>query len=108
MWMPRIALWLAAIMLSLGFDMTHPPLVGIATSLDPHRLGQAMGLNAFVLFMGFGIGSIAFGAIAAGSMNQALLIFATVQGSLAILAIPLFQHEHTHTSQDANKPTFTV
>jgi predicted MFS family arabinose efflux permease len=46
--------------LSLGYDMSHPLLAGISTSLNPSRRGLAMGLNAFSLFSGFGLGALAF------------------------------------------------
>ena len=46
--------------LSLGYDMSHPLLTGIITSVNPARRGLAMGMNAFVLFSGFGIGTLVF------------------------------------------------
>lgn len=42
--------------LSLGYDMTQPPLGGIVTDLPGPR-GQATGLNVFALFTSFGLGS---------------------------------------------------
>ena len=50
---------LAVTLLSLGYDMTQPLLAGIVTALGGKRGGQAMGLNVFTLFTGFGIGSLA-------------------------------------------------
>ncbi len=52
---------LAVIALSLGYDLTQPLLAGIVTDLGGRRGGQAMGLNVFALFTGFGLGSFLFG-----------------------------------------------
>ena len=52
----------AVTLLSLGYDMTQPLLAGIVTALGRERGGQAMGLNVFMLFTGFGLGSLLFGA----------------------------------------------
>lgn len=65
--------------LSLGYDMTQPLLAGIVTSLDPKRAGQAMGLNVFALFTGFGLGSLLFGWSLRLGFGTALAIFSTVQ-----------------------------
>jgi predicted MFS family arabinose efflux permease len=79
--------------LSLGFDMTHPPLAGIITSLNPARRGQALGLNAFVLFTGFGLGSLVFQLLLRNGFNFALTIFAIAQAIGGIAAIWLFRPE---------------
>jgi hypothetical protein len=42
----------AAVILSLGYDMTQPLFGGIITALGGKRAGQAMGLNSFTLFVG--------------------------------------------------------
>jgi hypothetical protein len=47
-------------------------LAGIVTSLDPKRGGQAMGLNVFALFTGFGIGSFFFGEALRAGFGAAL------------------------------------
>ncbi len=52
-----------AMVLSLGYDMTQPLFGGIVTSLGGKRAGQAMGLNVFMLFVGFGLGSLIFGEL---------------------------------------------
>ncbi len=80
----------AITVLSFGFDLSHPLLAGIITNLDPTRRGQAMGLNAFVLFTGMGLGSMAFGQLlhAAGGYGPALAVFAGVIGALG-LATPV-------------------
>jgi predicted MFS family arabinose efflux permease len=79
--------------LSLGFDMTHPLLAGIVTSLNPNRRGQALGLNAFVLFTGFGLGSLVFQLLLNAGFETALLLFAIAQGLGGIAAIFLFRLE---------------
>ena len=102
---PRVPLgWaaLAVTVLSLGFDMSHPPLAGIITSLDPARRGQAMGLNAFILFTGFGLGSLLFQKLlfTRGGFVTALGVFAAVQTVLAVAAVPLFRGE---TAESASR-----
>jgi predicted MFS family arabinose efflux permease len=83
----------AVALLSLGYDMTQPLLAGIVTQLGSKRPGQAMGLNVFILFTGFGVGSILFGAVAARGFNTALLTFAAVQTACALAALFLFRQE---------------
>jgi predicted MFS family arabinose efflux permease len=80
-------------LLSLGFDMTHPPLAGIITSLDPNRRGQALGLNAFILFTGCGLGALFFQLLLRGGFPWALGGFAIAQGIGGIAAIWLFRPE---------------
>ena len=88
-------LWPAVIItiLSLGYDMSHPLLAGIITSLNPSRRGLAMGMNAFSLFCGFGLGSLAFELLLKHGFRTALAVFAFVQLCLAILAVKLFRGE---------------
>ena len=50
----------------------------IVTHLGGKRAGQVMGLNVFILFIGFGLGSILFGAIVPPGTGTALLIFSFV------------------------------
>lgn len=59
--LPVIGAALLVTLLSLGYDMTQPLLAGIVTDLSSNK-GQAMGLNVFTLFTGFGIGSLVFSA----------------------------------------------
>ena len=82
-------LWPAVIIaiLSLGYDMSHPLLAGIVTSLNPSRRGLAMGMNAFCLFCGFGLGPLAFELLLKHGFRTALAVFAVVQLCLAILAV---------------------
>ncbi|MBC3193996.1 MFS transporter [Pseudonocardia sp. C8] len=81
------------ITLSLGYDMTQPPLAGIVTDLPGHR-GQAMGLNVCTLFIGMGTGSLAFQAILLpAGFPTALGAFAVVALVAAGLAAGLFRRE---------------
>jgi len=84
---------LIATVLSLGYDMSHPLLAGIITSVTSARRGLAMGMNAFVLFTGFGLGALAFEAILEHGFTTALAVFSGVQLVLGLLAIPLFSNE---------------
>jgi len=90
---PVLFAGLAVTVLSLGFDMSHPLLAGIITSLDPPRRGQAMGLNAFMLFTGLGFGSLIFQGLLSGGFAWALGWFAAVQTVLAVIATIVFRHE---------------
>jgi predicted MFS family arabinose efflux permease len=90
---PMLIAALALTVLSLGFDMSHPLMAGISTMLDPKRRGLAMGFNAFAIFGGFGIGSLAFGALSARSFPLALGVFAAIQLLLSLTALPAFASE---------------
>jgi len=90
---PLPAAGLVVTTLSLGYDMTQPLLAGIVTTLDPRRGGQAMGLNVFFLFSGFGLGTLLFGEALQMGFNAALAIFCLVQFGAALIAIPLFRAE---------------
>ncbi len=90
---PMIVAILAAPILSFGFDMSHPLLAGIVTMLDGRRRGQAMGLNTFSIFFGFGLGSLLFGALAVHGTGHALVIFAIGQAILGLAAILAFRSE---------------
>lgn len=78
--------------LSLGYDLTQPLLAGIVTQLSSQR-GQSMGLNVFVLFVGFGIGSLLFQVLLHASFATALVSFGVVGLFAATLAMPLFRTE---------------
>jgi predicted MFS family arabinose efflux permease len=93
---PRSPLiWPAIItaILSLGYDMSHPLLAGIITSVNPARRGIAMGMNAFVLFNGFGLGTLIFELVLRSGFTVSLTIFAVAQLCIGFLAIPLFSGE---------------
>jgi predicted MFS family arabinose efflux permease len=89
----------AVTLLSLGYDMTQPLLAGIVTVLGGQRGGQAMGLNVFMLFTGFGLGSLLFGAALPLGFEAALALFSTVQLGAAVVAIPLFRSETAQRAQ---------
>lgn len=93
---PEIPLLAAAVLvtaLSLGYDMTQPLLAGIVTRLGGPRAGQAMGLNVFLLFIGFGLGSLVFGALVEVGFATAFLLFGSVQLLAALFAVGLFRDE---------------
>ena len=99
---PQVPLWTAcaaATFLSLGYDMSHPLLAGIVTNLDPARRGQAMGLNAFVLFMGFGLGALLFQWALYTGFASALMLFAGTLFLVGLAAITLFREEGGHQSR---------
>jgi predicted MFS family arabinose efflux permease len=81
LWVPVVAVTL----LSVGFDMSHPLLAGIVTTLDPNHRGQAMGFNAFAVFTGFGFGALAFQFLLPLGLPITLAIFATLQ-----MVVPTF------------------
>ncbi len=60
--------------------------------LDPNK-GQAMGLNVFTLFTGFGLGSLLFSGALRLGLGRALVIFGTAAFLAAALAVPLFRAE---------------
>ncbi|MBS7542493.1 MFS transporter [Ancylobacter oerskovii] len=91
--LPAVAIPLVAILLSLGYDMTQPLFGGIVTTLGGKRAGQAMGLNVFTLFVGFGLGSLAFGALLTFGFVTAFAIFAGVELLIGIFAFALFRGE---------------
>lgn len=91
---PLVGAALAVTLLSLGYDMTQPLLAGIITALGgKQRGGQAMGLNVFTLFTGFGVGSFLFGEALRLGFGPALAIFSAVQLGAAGAAIFLFRSE---------------
>jgi predicted MFS family arabinose efflux permease len=92
---PLLAAAIAVTVLSLGYDMTQPLLAGIVTQLAPDRPGQAMGLNVFCLFTGFGLGSLVFGLALRAGFPAAFIFFSSIQGALALLALFLFSTEGT-------------
>jgi len=90
---PLLVAILAVTVLSLGYDMTQPLLAGIVTALGGKRGGQAMGLNVFLLFIGFGLGSLIFGETLRFGFGAALAIFSLVQLAAAMTATALFRSE---------------
>jgi predicted MFS family arabinose efflux permease len=101
---PLLAVPVAAATLSLGYDMTQPLLAGIVTDLDRKRVGQAMGLNVFALFVGFGLGSFIFGVLLHLGFSRAFLIFSATQFLAALAAIPIYRPETTPRSAAQSAP----
>lgn len=88
---------ISVITLSLGFDLTQPLLAGIISQVGKERSGQAMSVMAFMLFVGFGLGSYLFGLALQLGFTNALLVFSVFQIVLSIIAWPLFKREnHLH------------
>ncbi len=83
----------AVIVLSLGYDMTQPLLAGIVTRLGGKRAGQAMGLNVFTLFVGFGLGSLIFSVALRRSLEFGYLSFSALLLVAAALAFASFREE---------------
>jgi predicted MFS family arabinose efflux permease len=79
--------------LSLGYDMTQPLLAGIVTALSSKRPGQAMGLNVFLLFTGFGTGSYVFGELIKYGFENALIVFFLIEMALMLVSLRLFRTE---------------
>ena len=94
---------LAVTALSLGYDMTQPLLAGIVTALGGKRAGQAMGLNVFALFVGFGLGSLVFGYALRWGFAPALGLFVAVQIVIGVVAAVAFRDEGRSVSGAAEK-----
>jgi len=62
-------------------------------------VGQAMGLNVFTLFTGFGLGSLLFGAALSLGFGPALALFSAVQFGAAVVALEVFRAETPQRSQ---------
>lgn len=90
--LPLIAMNLVVAVLSLGYDMTQPLLAGIVTTLHPNR-GVAMGVNVFMLFVGFGLGSLIFSGILPWGIMTAFIVFGIAALLVAGIAFPLFKSE---------------
>jgi len=98
--LPLLAVQVAIITLSLGYDMTQPPLGGIVTDLPGNR-GQAMGLNVFTLFTGLGLGALAFQALLPAGFPTAFIVFGAAALLAAALGVPLFRDERPRTPTDS-------
>ncbi|AII54457.1 hypothetical protein N008_21265 (plasmid) [Hymenobacter sp. APR13] len=91
--LPLAVAVLAVTVLSLGYDLTQPLLAAIVTDVGKERPGQAMGLNVFALFVGFGMGSWLFGEALRTGLPAALLYFTVFEAGLALAAVRLFRTE---------------
>ncbi len=78
--------------LSLGYDLVQPALAAIVTDLGRER-GLAMGLNVFTLFTGFGLGSLALGALVALHLATAFGLFGLGALVAALAGLRLFRSE---------------
>ena len=83
----------AVTVLSLGYDLTQPLLAAIVTDVGQQRPGQAMGLNVFALFVGFGVGNWLFGEALRAGLPAALFYFTGFEALLAVGSIRFFQAE---------------
>jgi predicted MFS family arabinose efflux permease len=96
---------LVVVVLSLGFDLTQPLFAGIVTDLGgPRHGGQAMGLNVFLLFNGFGLGALLFGELIRLGLNEALLVFGGGELLLMAGALWLFRGETRAGSARSARP----
>lgn len=100
--LPVLAVAFVVLILSLGYDMTQPPLAGIVTDL-PGPPELAVGLNVFTLFVGFGAGALLFQSLLALGFTTALLVFGGVALLAAGAAVRVFANEgpHEHRSNFA-------
>lgn len=88
-------LWVSCFLiafLSLAFDMTHPLFAAIITTLS-ERKGIAIGLFAFVMFMGYGLGSLIFSLIINIGINESFQVFGLFAVVGAILSVFVFRNE---------------
>ena len=99
-----VAVQVAIIALSLGYDLTQPLLAGIVTDLPGNR-GQATAVMAFLLFIGFGLGSLLFQAALAWGFVVALTIFGCAALIAAGVAVPLFRAERPRLKLAGQSPT---
>lgn len=90
--LPLVAVQLSIVTLSLGYDLTQPLLAGIVTDLHGNR-AQAVGLMAFTLFVGFGLGSLLFQWALAWGFSAALMMFGAAALLAAGAALVLFRAE---------------
>ena len=96
--LPLMAAAFAVTIISLGYDLTQPLYAGIIAEIGgKDRGGQAIGLNVFALFIGFGLGSWFFGEAMLLSFKAALMIFAALQAAATVAAIYFFRTEYTVT-----------
>ncbi|WP_137860702.1 MULTISPECIES: MFS transporter [Variovorax] len=101
--MPLVVAAVLITVLSFGYDMTQPLFAGLVTSIGAQRPGQAMGLNVFMLFVGFGLGSLVFGELLREGFTQALAVFAAAELVLALAAMVLFRAEKPAPVADQRK-----
>lgn len=78
--------------LSLGFDLTQPLYAAIITTLSPQK-GAATGLFAFMLFMGYGLGSLIFSLMVNIGLNHTFVLFGVAAVLASCIAVRTFKDE---------------
>jgi len=101
--LPLLLAALAVTALSLGYDLTQPLLAGIVTDVGKKQPGQAMGLNVFMLFLGFGIGSFFFGHFLYLGLKTDLMLFTLFQALLTLGSLYLFKSEQNINQLNSTK-----
>jgi hypothetical protein len=81
---PLVLAAVAVTILSTGYDMTQPLFAAIVTSLGGRRPGQAMGLDVFTRFTGFGFGSLVVGKLLRLDFGAALGAFAALEAAAVV------------------------
>jgi predicted MFS family arabinose efflux permease len=89
---PVLLAALIVTIISFGCDMTQPALAAIVTDLTPKR-GLAVGVFAFSLFTGFGLGSLVFGSLLGSGLSTAFFEFGFVAVVGAFCSGFLFKNE---------------
>jgi predicted MFS family arabinose efflux permease len=89
-------IWIIAIamaFLSLSYDMTHPLLAGMVSSIgNGSNRGQALGLGSCLLFLGYGSGALVFQYLLHFGLNTAFILFAIMGTLMAISAWRVFRN----------------
>ena len=101
--LPLLAVQAAIVALSLGYDLTQPLLAGIVTDLPGNR-GQATAVMAFLLFTGFGLGSLLFQLALAWGFVTALILFGAGALVAAGVAVSMFRGERPHQAHPMLTP----
>ena len=89
---PVIAAAVIVTILSFGCDITQPALAAIVTDLTPKR-GLAVGVFAFSLFTGFGLGSLVFSSMLGYGLSTAFAVFGCLAIAGSFCAAFLFKGE---------------
>lgn len=79
-------------LLSLGFDLSHPLFAAIVTTFSSKK-GAAIGLFAFFLFSGYGLGSLVLSLIVNIGLDRAFQLFGIGILVAAICSIFVFRKE---------------
>lgn len=80
------------VLLSLGFDLSHPLFAAIATTFSSKK-GAAIGLFAFFLFSGYGLGSLVLSLIVNIGLDRAFQLFGGGILVAAVCSIFVFRKE---------------